>query len=136
MYSVVLDTNVLISALLFPGGAPSRVYELAKRGAVRLHLSGFILWEVERVLVVKFQLDAAVAAAHLRRLKLISKTVTPRKRAHCIKTRDDDNRILECALEARADFLITGDKKHILPLQTIGECVILSPAQFMMLYQN
>lgn len=131
MYTVVLDTNVLLSALLFPAHAPGIVYDRVKQGAIRLYISDFILEEMKRVLVEKFKLDASVVELHLRRLRTVSVVISPRKYLRVIKTRADDNRILECALEARADFLVTGDKKHILPLGKIGDTRILSPAEFL-----
>lgn len=130
---VVLDTNVLISALLFPGGAPYAVYELAKRGRIQLCLSEFILLELERVLLEKFQVEPALAALYLDRLYSISAVVRPRKRLG-LATKSDDNRILECALASRADFLVTGDKKHILPIARVGNTRIVSPAEFLEIF--
>lgn len=135
MFVVVFDTNVLISALLFPGGAPYVAYELAKKGRVRLCLSEFILSELERVLTEKFQIETALVALYLDRLYGISTVVFPRKRLRLTKNADD-NRILECALTARADFLVTGDKKHILPLQNISCTRIVSPAEFLKIFNK
>ncbi len=69
--------------------------------------------------------------AHSRRLRLASELIEPRKRVHRIKKDATDNHILACALEAKADFLVTGDKKHILPLKKIGATRIVSPAEFL-----
>ncbi len=44
---------------------------------------------------------------------------------------DVDNRILECAIEGKADYIISGDKHHILPLKKFQKIRILSPSQFL-----
>lgn len=136
MYSVVLDTNVLISAVLFPGSAPSAVYELARRGFVKLYLSDFIFSEVERVLRVKFELSPRAVSFHIRLVRTMSIEVFPRKHTRRIRECPDDNYILDCALEAKADYLVTGDKKHILPLGKVGNTRIISPAEFLELYKQ
>ncbi len=53
------------------------------------------------------------------------------ERLNVITANDDDNRILECALAARAEFLVTGDKRHPLPLGSIRGTKIVSPAQLL-----
>lgn len=47
-----------------------------------------------------------------------------------------DNQILACALEARADYLVTGDLKHIYPLQNVGRVKIVSPAEFLAILRS
>ncbi len=44
---------------------------------------------------------------------------------------DEDNRVLECAVDGKADFIVTGDTKHILPLKKYGGIKILSPSEFL-----
>jgi predicted nucleic acid-binding protein len=51
-----------------------------------------------------------------------------------IKENDDDNRILECAIEGRVQYLISGDRKHLLPLKEYQGAKILSPAEFLKLF--
>ena len=57
--------------------------------------------------------------------------MTPTERIDVITAKDDDNRILECALAARAEFLVTGDKEHLLPLGSYRDTRIVTPAQFL-----
>ena len=128
---VVLDTNVLLSALAFPGSKPDQVLQRVRRGEVELVLSPFILAECERILRDKFrftkrQTDERVAA--IRRMAIL---VEPTERIALVAAKDDDNRILECAVAARADYLVTGDKEHLLPLRSIGTTQIVAPAAFL-----
>jgi len=48
-----------------------------------------------------------------------------------VAAKDDDNRVLECAVAACADYLVTGDKEHLLPFRSIGGIQIVTPAAFL-----
>ncbi len=128
---VVLDTNVLISALAFPGSKPDQILGRVRRRELQLILSPFILDETQRILVRKLGLALAAATALIRDLTNLADVVHPTKQLHLITAQDDDNRILECAVEGKADILVTGDRAHLLPLQSVGKTRILSPADFL-----
>lgn len=88
--------------------------------------------EVEGVLVNKFgwaRERAKEAKEALRSLSTV--VVDPEASISIVKSSEADNRILECAVEARADFLITGDKRHPLALETFRGVKIVSPAEFL-----
>ena len=53
-----------------------------------------------------------------------------------IREKDDDNRILECALEGKAEYIISGDKRHLLPLGEYEGIRILSPDEFLRLIRK
>ena len=77
---VVLDTNVLLSALLFPGGSPDQIFTLVRRQSIDLYFSPFILDEFRRVLQSKFlhsEREASTRAAYLLRFGQI---VEPQER--------------------------------------------------------
>ena len=112
---VVLDTNVIVSALNFPGNE-RLVLGLALRGRFEFYLSLFILAEVEGVLVHKFGWDEERAAQAIRVLENAATVIEPPRLAEVIEGGHADNRILECAAAANADYLITGDRRHLLPL--------------------
>jgi predicted nucleic acid-binding protein len=59
--------------------------------------------------------------------------VHPKNKVSVIKEKDDDNRILECAIEGRAQYLISGDRKHLLPVKEYQGIKILSPTEFLRL---
>lgn len=128
----VLDTNVLLSALLFPGGSPDLAFKAALQGKYELVLSPFILQELTRILEEKFDYpaDEAVAVAEFVR-DVASLVVEPSAVPQLISPKKDDNHILACAVQAQADYLVTGDMRHIYPLGRIGETRIVSPAEFL-----
>ena len=128
---IVLDTNVLLSALAFPGSKPDQVLHRIRRGEVNLFLSPFILTELERVLREKFRFSKRQTDDRVTTIRRMATMVEPVERIALVVAKDDDNRILECALAARADYLVTGDTKHLLPLRSIGPTQILTPAAFL-----
>jgi putative PIN family toxin of toxin-antitoxin system len=130
---VVLDTNVLLSALAFPGSKPDQVVQRVRRGEVELFLSPFILTELERILRNKFRFTKRQTDERLAVIRRMATLVDPTERITVVAAKDDDNRILECALAAHAEYLVTGDKEHLLPLQSIGATRIVSPATFLTL---
>ncbi len=114
---VVFDTNVLVAAYNWPGGMADRAYWLVRHGVAELHTSEFILDEVERILCEKFGWEDDRVARAVEQVRRISTSVNePAERIDVIEDDPTDNRILECALAAEAEFLVTGDKKHLLPL--------------------
>jgi putative PIN family toxin of toxin-antitoxin system len=128
---IVLDTNVLISALAFPGSKPDQILRGIRRGEMDLYVSPFILAELDRVLRQKFRLNKTDADDQINAIRSIAHLIRPTEQVRVITAKDDDNRILECALAAQADFLITGDKEHLQPLGALGQTRIVSPAQFL-----
>ena len=112
---VVLDTNVIVSGLNFPGNE-RLVLELALRGRFELYLSPFILDEVAGVLGHKFEWSEERSAQALRALGDAATVVEPGRLPEVIGGGHADNRILECAVEVSADYLVTGDRRHLLPI--------------------
>ena len=112
---VVLDTNVIISGVLFSGN-PSRVLDMMVEADYELCLSPFILGEVASVLAHKFNRSAQFIAETLADLRRIATVIDPAPQADAVPGGHDDNRILDCAAEAGAAFLITGDQRHLLHL--------------------
>lgn len=77
---VVLDTNVLISALAFPGSKPDQILARARRGELVLYLSPAILSELERVLRDKFRFGKQEVAARVRAIRRMAQLVHPAER--------------------------------------------------------
>lgn len=65
------------------------------------------------------------------RLRSFLEMIDPRRRLDVISAHSADNRILECAVEAKADVIVTGDLKHIRPLGSFEGIEILTPREFM-----
>ena len=112
---VVLDTNVIVSALNFPGNE-RLVLELALRGRFEFYLSQFILEEVAGVLTRKFDWNEERAAQVLQGIENAATVIDPPRLPELIDGGHADNRILECAVVANADYLVTGDRRHLLPI--------------------
>jgi putative PIN family toxin of toxin-antitoxin system len=109
---VVLDTNILVSACWKPGGNEAEVARLATTGSITPCVSEAILAEYKDVLSRrKLSGINALAAELLASLERAAVTVETGV-AVCGSVDEDDNRFLECADAARAEFLITGNLRH------------------------
>jgi putative PIN family toxin of toxin-antitoxin system len=125
---VVADTNVLISALLF-GGLSEQIFLAGLRGEIQLITSLPLLKELERILKGKFKFDVHLVNDILDEVKDIMEIVEISSRINVIHP-EEDNRVLECAVDGRAEIIVTGDTKHILPLKEYRGIKILSPVEF------
>lgn len=106
---VVFDTNVLVSALVFPGGQGEAALERIVEERDELVLSKPILDELLGVLARKFSRDAEEIARVAVFLSELATVVRPARRLKILKD-GPDNRILECAVAGRADAIVTGDR--------------------------
>lgn len=129
MLKVVLDTNIYLSALLF-GGLPGKILKYGFERKFRLYLSADILTELQGILVKKFAYEEKEVKKINYLLLQNTVLIIPKKSVTIIKNWPADNRILECCLEAQADYLVSGDKKHLLSLKKFGETKILSCIEF------
>lgn len=135
MLIVVVDTNILISALVF-GGAPDELIKLARVGEIKLCLSEFIINETSRVLLNKFRWSQAEVEKAITLVRGFSYLVTPTQTLTVIQNDDSDNRIVECAAAAGADFLVSGDTRHVLPLKQHENIKIVSTSEFLRTFQT
>jgi putative PIN family toxin of toxin-antitoxin system len=133
MLSVVIDTNVIISALNF-GGNPKAVLELARKRHIRNTTSPFIIDEIERVLTRKFGWQMEVTREVTNDIQGFSHVVNPPETLTIIKNLSD-NRILECAVAGGADYLISGDH-HLTDLKTFGTINIVTPTEFLAIFHH
>lgn len=129
-HRIVLDTNVLISAILF-GGKPRRVLDLVISGSVDCTLSTAILDELKDVLQrPKFGFSADVCFHIIEELHGACDIISPSVSVDVIRSDPDDDRILECAVDAQAHFIVSGDP-HLLDLGKFEKIRILSPADYL-----
>ena len=127
---VVLDTNVLVSAFVFPGGAPEVVYRLGLEGRIALVTSRPLLGELGRVLGDKFEWDEGrveEAVAQVLRLSALPEIV---ETVNEIRADPDDDRVLEAAAAGGVDVIVSGDR-HLLRLGSWRGIRILGPADFL-----
>lgn len=125
---VVADTNVYVSVLQF-GGQIDEVVELALSQVIELFLSPPMLMELRGVLAEKFHWSADRIQQVMDTLGQFCHSVTPEEPVRVAADPDDD-RILECALAAKADVIVSGDS-HLLDLKSFRGIPIMSPRQFL-----
>jgi len=127
---VVIDTNVFISAFIF-GGKPLEIIRLLLKGEIEVYISPFIVNEIVRIFREKFAWEESKIEEILEMIKTKTIEVYPNFRVSIISGKDDDNRILECALEGKVNCIISGDKRHILPLREFEGIKIVSVNEFL-----
>ena len=131
MKKICLDTNVFISSLLFPGGPAEEIIFMVEQEQLELIVSKDILAELNRVLTQKFNINFRASSKMIKTIKEISTRVKPLEKIQIIKADDQDNRILECAIEGQVDFIISGDKQHLQKLGKFQDIPILGPGEFL-----
>ena len=130
---MVFDTNILISAFIF-GGNPERLFQEARASGIRLLTSSSILREFASILRGKFKWDSADVVEALSAIAYSSELIEPSIRLHIIED-DPDNRILECAVEGDADFIVSGDR-HLLTLKKHDNIRIVNSKQLLELLEK
>jgi uncharacterized protein len=109
---LVIDTNILVSAALKPEGLQRTVLVLAMTRPARLYISQAILAEYREVLARReFKIRRGLRQQFLQLIKYRAQLVDP-VRALQVTKDPDDNKFVECADAARADYLITGNQRH------------------------
>jgi uncharacterized protein len=112
MIRIVIDTNILVSALLQPQGLPAAVLMRVLSGKVRLCVSDAVFAEYDEVIRrPHLRRSPDVIEGTLQSIRKLGHWVRPRIRVEeCTDT--DDNVFLECAQAAEADYLVTGNQRH------------------------
>ncbi|MGH7236835.1 MAG: putative toxin-antitoxin system toxin component, PIN family, partial [Nitrospiraceae bacterium] len=126
MIRTVADTNVYVSAIVF-GGTCESILALSRVGVVELFTSPAMQRELKTVLSQTFGWTSPQVREALAEVAALASIVRPTVKLSGILTHDQDHRILECALAANAEFLVTGDKRHLQPLKTFRGVRIVSP---------
>lgn len=126
---VVFDSNIFISALVFPGGQAEQALFRILDGADTLILSKAILDEVLVTLGRKFSRDPEALSQTAVILSEIAEMVQPARRVRVLKD-DPDNRILECAEAGQAECIVSGDKV-MLQLKRYGNIRLVSLREYL-----
>ena len=104
------------------------VLDLARRGRFDRCLSDFILQEVSGVLERKFGWHEEEVTQAVRMLSDMARIYQPAEPLEIVKHHRADNLILACAVEASADYLVTGDRRHLLPIEQVRGTRIVNAA--------
>ncbi len=129
MLRVVFDTSVYVSAFITPGGRGEDAYFRAVRGEVALVTSVPILTELARKLRDKFHWNDEHIRDTCRHIASLAEVIKP-KTVVSVLFDEPDNRILECAVEGKAELIVTGDKQ-LLKLETYEGITVLTLAKFL-----
>lgn len=127
MYSIVPDTNVMVSASLVSNGNPAFVIDSWRNGKIQIITSLKILDEFQRVMLEN---DFSMNEVEIAKAFFIWKgtVVEPKQKFDVIKEDPDDNKFLEAAVEGKADYIVSGDK-DLLRLGNFAGIKIVSPAE-------
>jgi putative PIN family toxin of toxin-antitoxin system len=126
---VVIDTNVVVSANLSDEGLPAAVLDLAASKTILMFVSPAILAEYEAVLRrPHLSLSPAAVASSLAVVRNISRLVKPTRRLAAAAD-ETDNRFVECAISAGADYIITGNARHF--PERFESIRIVTPREFL-----
>ena len=129
---LVVDTNVVVSALLWRG-APHRLFRAAQDHAVEFFTSRILLDELEEVLAGR-KLEKAVGAtgsthaALFRDYRELAHVVIPADTRRIIAADRDDDAVIGCALAARAELIVSGDRR-VLDIKSYQDILIVSAAE-------
>ena len=128
---VVIDTNVLISAV-FWSGKPKQVLNLVRWGKIVFLTSEILLNELREVLESRkkpFKLSSRESSRVVGAIRELAEIVDTRTNIDTCRHRMD-NRVLECAVDGRADYIISGDR-HLLELKEYRDTRITTVAGFL-----
>ena len=127
---VVFDTNVLVSAWFWKG-AESRLVELVEEGEIEAYTSPQLLTELRRTLEYpKFRLEQTEIDEICDYYVLVLKIVEPKHSVNVITEDPEDNRVIECAFEAEADYITSGNH-HLLNMRKYGNIRIVKAREML-----
>jgi putative PIN family toxin of toxin-antitoxin system len=131
----VFDTNVLVAAFVAEGIC-SKLLTRSRKKQFHLIVCPIILQEFDRVLIKKFSATRNEARSAMRIVsEAVHSVVHPSQSVQSVCRDPDDNAILACVLEARADYLVTGDE-DLLELKVFKGIRIVTPRDFELLFDE
>lgn len=137
MLKIIVDTNVVVSAFLKPYSNPALILALIAQQEVNLCLSKNILTEYQEVFAYqKFKhLNQDKVKIFLTQIQRDALWIEPQLTVNILKDDPEDNKFLELALVAKANFLITGNTKHFF-LKSFYHTRIVTPTEFLRYYSK
>jgi putative PIN family toxin of toxin-antitoxin system len=126
---IVMDTNVLVSALLWDGNEQD-VLSLCCSGDVRSVSSPMILSELSKVLIDKFNKSVDEVLEYIHEIEMVSELFLPIGLIAIVQADPDDDLVLETAIVGYANVIVTGDR-HLLRLERYNDILIMRAKDFL-----
>jgi uncharacterized protein len=138
---VVLDTNVLISAFISRTGVPAQILALWRNGEIEILVSPESLAELQRVLTYPrvrryLQYTPDQIERFLMLLQSAAEMVESAEGVVVVDDDPDDNQFFAIAVAAQAQYIVSGDKAHVLPVGQYQAIQVVTPATFLQIVQN
>ena len=135
---VVLDTNVLLSALIVKVGKPAQI--MSRIGSYEFVTSEEVLAETYKALhgrhiQKRYPVTTEEIESYIERLRKASTLIQPNIKVAVVKKDPDDNKFLALAKEVKADYIVSGDS-HLTELGEFDGIPILMPAQYLDLLKS
>lgn len=135
MLKVVLDTNQFISSVITKKGISAQLFQAWRQQSYILITSKEILEEIERVLrypriIEKYHIKEKEIESLINLIKHTAVVLPGLGILNVIKEDPDDNKFLSCAFEAKAQYIISGDK-HLLELRQYKNISIITAREFL-----
>ncbi len=127
---IVLDTNVLISSTLWDSSVAQKFLFKCIKENIQIFSSQEIVEEYKKILARDFDYQEHEIGKILERILQFLTFVTPNKNVDVVKEDPDDNKIIECALESKAEYIISYDN-HLLRLKEYAGIKIVRPEEAM-----
>ena len=131
---VVYDTNILISGMVW-GGIPYDCIKLAMTDRVEGVTCAEIIDEFAEKLTTKLEYSELRTSRIVTRLLSFLRMVKITNKLEGIIRDPDDDKVIECAVVGGATHIVTGDKRHLLPLQNYQGIHIVTAADFLRQFQ-
>lgn len=125
----VLDTNIYIAAFAFPKGRNAALWDAARRNLFRVVTSPAIIREMAGVLRFDFAWQDDRVRKVIRVVAHVAHVIAPRTVLSVVRADPDDNRILECAVDGKADVIVSNDH-HLLDLRKYAGIPIVAGLDF------
>ncbi len=138
---VVVDINTVVSGITRAAGNPYQGLELWRQGAIELLSATATVTELERVLTYpRVRKLHQISDEQIKRFVALYRTQTTHVVVNftlrAVESDSDDNMIIDLAVAGNARDIVTGDKKHLLPLGRYQGIEIVSPATFLFVYKD
>ena len=125
---VVFDTNVLISATLWDNSVAQKFLFKCIKENVQIFSSQEIIEEYKKILVRDFDYKKQEIGEILEKIFQFVTLVNPSRKVDIVKEDADDNKIIECAVESKSEYIVSYDK-HLLKLKEFEEIKIVRPEE-------